>query len=221
MTNLPTKTYEVNGQKVKMILLGDTRAKTPAASESEVLYNFLSDLEEDDVFWDIGANTGPYTIFGAPKVSQVHSFEPSPTNFQRLNENVEASNLDNVETHNFGLADEDDTVRFKFGDDTVSKGTGHISEDGDYEADIKRGDELDIEPPTVVKIDVEGAEMKVLRGLEGIIDNVNIIYVEVHEGPMEGRYGDTMTDLFTFMRSNGIGKLEQQDKDNIQKWERS
>lgn len=45
---------------------------------------------------------------------------------------------------------------------------------------VKRGDDVDIIPPDIVKIDVEGAEIDVLRGMHDTLAKSRVCYVEYH-----------------------------------------
>ena len=52
---------------------------------------------------------------------------------------------------------------------------------GDGESiEIKRGEDISIPDPDILKIDVEGAEVDVLHGLETLIDSSRVCYVEIH-----------------------------------------
>lgn len=57
--------------------------------EHRRLSRILDDLKEDDVFYDIGANTGLYTCLASNVCSSVVSFEPYPPNVQEFKKNIE------------------------------------------------------------------------------------------------------------------------------------
>lgn len=61
-------------------------------------------------------------------------------------------------------------------------GVRQIADYGDGEPiEIKRGDDISIPGPDILKIDVEGAEVDVLRGLESLLDSSRVCYVEIHD----------------------------------------
>ena len=64
------------------------------------------------------------------------------------------------------------------------------AESGPVNIKKKRGDDLigDIEPPTIVKIDVEGAEVNVIRGMKKALssESCRLLYCEVHTGSQGG-----------------------------------
>jgi len=54
-------------------------------------------------------------------------------------------------------------------------------EEGDTVA-IRRGDDIEAMSPDIVKIDVEGLELDVIKGMKRRLSNAKVCYVEVHEG---------------------------------------
>jgi FkbM family methyltransferase len=136
---------------------------------------FLALLEKNHVVLDIGANIGCTTILFAQNAREVISFEPSPTTFKYLQLNIRRANFRNVQLHNVGLGtqDEDLTLTFAatnragaFVSNQTPASAGHIVEN----IHIKRGDSY-IKSTRVdfIKIDVEGFERDVLRGLTDTI----------------------------------------------------
>lgn len=75
--------FEVNGLKEHL------RVKD-LSCESKYLNEFLKTLRPNDVFWDIGAYVGLWSLLAAKKnrTVQVHSFEPEPECFQALEHNL-------------------------------------------------------------------------------------------------------------------------------------
>src|SRR5262249_121557 len=64
-------------------------------------------LRPGDIFVDVGANIGLFTVLGAQLVGkngEVHSFEPYPPTFARLQENVALNGLGNVRCNRMGLS---------------------------------------------------------------------------------------------------------------------
>ena len=64
-----------------------------------------SKKNDSDIFIDVGANIGFYSVLFSDKFSRVYSFEPNNRNFLVLNKNIEKNQLTNIETFNFGLGD--------------------------------------------------------------------------------------------------------------------
>lgn len=161
-------------------------------SEKKELRDFLSEIEEDDVVYDIGANTGLYTFFAAKACpdGEVIAFEPYPPNLSLLKQDIARNQLQNVETIDMALSDSVGSIEFSQPvKDDMGYGSSAI-ETTESEATINvpttTGDQLitdrEIPAPNVVKIDVEGSESLVLEGLETTLSTLNCrtVYCEVH-----------------------------------------
>ena len=161
--------------------------------ENIILADLVRELRDDDVFYDVGANTGLYTLFAAKNCPQgtVVAFEPYPPNSDLLRRDVSRNGLENVLVRELALSDSDGTITF---DQPASEDVGYGSSSIAPEASehtvqvpTARGDELvgsgDVPAPTVIKIDVEGSEPLVVDGLRETLqrDDCRIVYCEVHK----------------------------------------
>jgi FkbM family methyltransferase len=180
-------------------------------NEEELLETFLAEISPGDTVFDIGANIGLYTLPAALKLrgtGSVYAFEPVPLWFQRLRENIQLNRIGiegNVFTYNVGLSDKDEMCNLAM---KQVQGSGMGSITGNYPNQMDknktvvipvqmfRGDdfltEKGIPGPNVVKIDVEGAELAVLQGLEKSLQypGCRFILCEVHPGLMTGPHGE-------------------------------
>ena len=135
--------------------------------EPRVTSWFLENVSAGDSMFDVGANVGYYTVLAGRVVGdsgQVVAIEPALKNVHNLHNNVRINHLTNVKIFHGAAGDKNATVRFHSGAGT---GTGHISKEGQTEIPMRSLDDLatayDV-VPTTLKIDVEGAELHVLRG---------------------------------------------------------
>lgn len=116
---------------------------------------------------DVGAHVGYYTLLSAVLAGpggKVHAFEPNPANADFLRRHVRINRLGNVRVEQAAVSDRAGRARFDFG---TGSGTGHLADAGALEVRTLRLDDYCAEhglAPTAVKIDVEGAEMSVLKG---------------------------------------------------------
>lgn len=177
------------------------RNKRRFDSEGGELGDLLGEIESNDVFFDIGANTGLYSLFVAKRCSTttVVAFEPYPPNVNLLNRDVSRNGLSNVEVRSEALSDSTGTVEFDqpektdIGYGSASIGTGSAKSHSTVEVAAKSGDELvsndEVPMPTVIKIDVEGAEPLVIEGLKDTLSNADcrLVYCEIHQGNVEYR----------------------------------
>jgi FkbM family methyltransferase len=161
-------------------------------SEKPGLQDFISVIKDGDVVYDIGANTGLYTLFAAKACpdGKVIAFEPYPPNLDLLKQDITRNQLQNVGIVDMALSDSVGNIEFSQPDeDDVGYGSSSI-ETNESEATVEipttTGDQLiadgEIPTPNVVKIDVEGSESLVLEGLEKALSapDCRTVYCEVH-----------------------------------------
>lgn len=162
--------------------------------EGPIIEDLLSELEPDDVVYDIGANVGTYTCFLSERLQpdQVVAFEPHPTNLASLRSNLGLNNTDAIVIKQ-ALSDTNGTAELRVASQDKGEGKHSLAIDSDEETitvELAPGDQLiesgEIPAPTILKIDVEGAEYQVLQGLEQALqsDLCRLIYVEVHPNPL-------------------------------------
>ncbi|HEY8154700.1 MAG TPA: FkbM family methyltransferase [Myxococcota bacterium] len=155
----------------------------------------LASVQRGDRVWDVGANVGLYTLklleaTGAE--GRVYAFEPSPVNRARLATAV--GERANAVVVPLALGDRDDSMKFEQGRDELGATSRLLdaSMDG-IDVRVARGDSLvaagEVAAPNVIKIDVEGFELDVLRGLGGVLRSPSLraIGIEVHFGILHER----------------------------------
>lgn len=173
--------------------------------EKPVLKDFAETVEPGDVVYDIGSHLGIYGCLSAKKASKVYCFEPHPGNISALRANIELNNLGNVRVCECALSDSETTYMMP-GQDT--RANASISETGDVEVKVVKGAKLvengSIEPPEVVKMDVEGHEYEALKGLGDVLqDSCRILYCEVHPQDLEDS-GRTEEELYELIQKLGF-----------------
>lgn len=160
--------------------------------ELPILINLAALLPSADAFVDIGANVG---IFSASlsKLKQIfpylsfYAFEANPDTFLRLQQTV---NHLPVKTHCIALAEKEGELEF------VSGAVSHVFTTVEYMSayqkpekvvlSCRRLDSFDIfGERIVIKIDVEGQELEVLKGAEGLFSSNRImaVYLDGYENP--------------------------------------
>lgn len=175
-------------------------------------------LKTGDVFVDVGANIGYLTAVGASLVGptgQVHSFEPVPEYFQRL-ESLRAANPEySIHVNRIALGDRSGTAEIaQAADGNIGWNTmvpGLLQGDSArarHSVPLRRLDEYlaerGITKVALLKVDAEGFELPVLRGASGFLETAKprpAILVEVAPGayPLLGaRVGDLFDMLGRF-----------------------
>ena len=192
--------------------------------ERPILKDLISELQPNDVFYDIGANLGLYSCLVADIVGpKVVAFEPHPRNADRLAENA-SLNQSNISIERVALADSTGSTQMQLSpgfdlDDVGSAGHTLLTEYYDEESRLisvekTRGDEFvateDVPSPTVLKIDTEGTEMDVLEGLDSTLagSDCRLVYCELHEDRLHSQ-GDSPSDIHNLLKSHGFSIKER------------
>lgn len=129
---------------------------------------------------EVGANIG-YTMLLLSRAAGAHGhvtcLEPVPENLHELRLNVEANDLRNVSVLAIAAGDFDGRIRMKGGLNGRVERAG-----GDLEVEIRRIDSLEGPAPDLIKVDVEGFELSVLRGAVGLLRHVKAPswWIEMH-----------------------------------------
>jgi FkbM family methyltransferase len=139
-------------------------------------------LRPDDVFADVGANVGVYTVLAAGVCgARAHAFEPVSTAYRALQDNVSLNSLeDRVFLHKSGVGSHHSTAFIttsRKGSNAISPGT----DDGPVEQiEVTPLDDVLTDPPEMIKIDVEGYEEQVLLGAVKVLSSgrVNVVVLE-------------------------------------------
>lgn len=153
-------------------------------------------LNKDDLFIDIGANIGGYSILAAGHVgANVIALEPIPATFLSLQKNIQVNSLQNkVTALEAGVGAEEGILRFTSNLDTVnhvaSQVKGEIISDT-IEVKMVTIDVVlrDKKKPSLIKIDVEGFETEVLNGMQNTLENQELKAVIIELNGSGGRYG--------------------------------
>jgi len=136
-------------------------------------------LRPGDLFVDVGANVGSYTIWASDLGAEVIALEPAEDAFALLQENIDLNDYQ-VKAIQAAAGATCGNVRFTNGLDTVNR----IAADGAAEVSMVTIDSV-IGDRTVVgmKIDVEGFEIEVLRGCERALSDkrIGLIQLEWNE----------------------------------------
>jgi FkbM family methyltransferase len=150
-------------------------------------------LRKGELFVDIGANVGSYTVLAAA-VRQTHvvAIEPIPSTFRRLLDNVHVNALEGyVRTFNIGLGASEGYLRFS----TQLDAENHVLSEDEQVAQVVEvqvrtlDDLLGEERPVMIKMDVEGFETEVIRGGESVFASPHLQALLIELNGAGVRYG--------------------------------
>ena len=198
---LQTDHAEVFGNKLflnkKGLALSISHYGTYEKSEAKVMEE---KIKGGNIVVDVGANIGLHTLNMARIVGntgQVFAFEPDPSNFKILGKNVKVNNYKNIILEQKAVGDKhgratlyqsDDPGRHRIFPQTKAKGQVQVELTSldKYFIDSNLVDKINF-----IKIDVEGLEFSVLKGMENILKNnkkIKILFEFMPKNIMEAGF---------------------------------
>ncbi len=163
------------------------RAETLLTKEPETI-EWINSFSEGDVFWDIGANVGVYSIYAAAlKKTRTLAFEPSAANYYVLNKNIEINGVDDrLQAYCVAFAANDAMDQLLMQTTDIGGALSSFGEARDYRGESFNpafrqgmlGFSLDsfisrYQPqfPAHLKIDVDGLENQIIAGARSTLQN--------------------------------------------------
>lgn len=192
-----------------------TKVDTFLGMEGCMIDRILASARPGDTVFDVGANIGLLSVVVAASVPEiaVHSFEPNPDTACRARQNVVLNCCSNVTVHALALGHDNGVSRLyategdSGKDSMVPRAARRVAS---LTVQVERADDvarrLDLHP-SIVKIDVEGAEMHVLLGMQHLLrGTVRDLFVEVHPRLLK-EAGHDEDDLINWLESRGFRRV--------------
>ncbi|HOW13085.1 MAG TPA: FkbM family methyltransferase [Candidatus Pacearchaeota archaeon] len=194
---------------------------------------FIKNLDQGDIFYDIGANYGFYTCLAAEFCKEVHSFEPVPAIFNYLKKNAEE--YSNILLNNLAISDKNGITEMYL--DKKCSGLSTLNTKIAEKPTFDLSNKLKIQSitldkyandyshPTVIKMDIEGGEKIAIEGGEKILKNESpIIAMEVwskdNNGEISMEAVEKLRDLgYKSYSINSSGDLIKVDGNLIENFE--
>lgn len=177
--------------------------------EPEEMAFVLHLLRPADLFVDVGANIGSYSVLASAGVgARSLAIEPVPATFERLLRNVRINALgERVTCFQAGVSAAAGTLAFTAGLDTVN----HVLAEGEagesVQVEVLPLDSLPLaRQATLIKIDVEGHEQAVLEGAGAVLSSPGLLAVVMETNGSGARYGLHDDALFACMTGHGFAR---------------
>lgn len=219
----PRKVHGAFGTHLRTSSFGDfrsTRAFVPDHAETLMLQSLAS---HTPVFLDVGANFGVWTLAmaAAHRSARVHCFEPTPSVYSILLDNIAGNHLTNISTHQLALSDSAGVCSFQVGgsQSIFNRLVPSRESNRDWRKDRFAGGHV-VEVQTItldefckqqgidrvgfMKLDVEGNDLKVLRGASHLLRRkaIEMLWMEVEPDNL-WELGDSIDDLVAFVAEMG------------------
>jgi FkbM family methyltransferase len=169
-------------------------------------------LKEGDFVLDIGANIGYYVLVESQligKSGKIYAVEPVHSNFELLKKNIELNNLKTASAFQFAFGDQNTTSKIYVSDRSnwcaMNKAAVSGTIIGEEEVSVKTVDTFfkDKAPPNFVRMDVEGYEYQIIKGMTKTLKGDVKILAELH--PLRSYLEpEKMQELFDILEQYGF-----------------
>lgn len=166
------------------------------------IYQFVPENNES-IILDCGANMGISLLFFSRMYpnAQIIAFEPDETVLPVLEENIRSYEMTNVQLHRAAVWTEETSLEF-YTDNGLGGRIGRQfnNKNPSYVNALRLRDYLH-QPIEMLKIDIEGPELEIIKDCEDLLKNVNHLFVEYHSILGEEQHLD---DLLNILKHNGF-----------------
>ncbi len=200
--------------------------------EKAQILTFLTLLKTNTNFIDIGANVGYYSLAAAAKFKgiSVMSFEPSSNTFLKFQRNIELNRLKNITPFQQAISDKPkEQVLYVSGQDNTGMSGFQKAENFTGKTELVSCTTIDLyisktnlHKLDIVKIDIEGAEMNVLKGMtDTIINHQPVLLIEICAETLQ-KFNYTPADIHQFLARfhyRGYKTEKANILEKLQEWE--
>lgn len=194
--------------------------------DKEVTATFLSFIEKDTVMLDIGANIGYFSLLAAQKATEgeIFSFEPVSATRDLLIENIRLNRLENIRALPWCVSNASGERKIYISSaDNI--GMSGLAPAENFSGLTEQVESIAIDPwaatngiePTLIKIDVEGAEMEVLEGMQAILAKCKpVIFIEIIAGQLAS-FGSSPDEIQKFFTALDYAAYEITGENSLKK----
>jgi FkbM family methyltransferase len=192
---------------VKSGMTGATGNVYCGLHEFEDMAFVLHLLRPGDLFVDVGANIGSYSVLAAAAGAAVISFEPVPSTFEWLLDNIHLNRLQSqVDARNQAVGASSAVVRMIADRDTTNQVLRAGASYPGASVDVQQVSLDDVLPhvPKLIKVDVEGFEANVIEGGKRLLADPSLQAVLMELNGSGEQFGSGDDDLLRSMNSFGF-----------------
>lgn len=167
--------------------------------EQKQTKEFIKHAKKAKVFWDLGAHVGYYSLLykSINNTGKVFAFEPIEGTIKNFNEHMTLNKISDYKIFQVAVSDKEGELSFKKTNTTVA---GRLDDQGDIKVKvIKLSNYLadnTIEMANLIKMDVEGAEVDVLKDLSPFLKQMKpVLFVSTHSAELHKNCLAILKDL--------------------------
>jgi len=189
--------------------------------DEHILRAIYFSLKEGDHFWDIGANIGIYSVLlsvlAKNKDISIVAFEPEERCCAILEEIKRQNGLENITLYPMALGSKTQSLKMTIAKNPIAGTHSLLLNNQNFRTDeqgqtvtIETGDHLraqyGLQVPAVIKVDVEGYELEVLKGLDGILRDPGCqsIICEIHFAILDTMGGNLPQAIVEYLKNRGF-----------------
>ena len=178
--------------------------------ETDTIKAFEKLFKKDDVFFDIGANVGFYSLLAAKYLGakgKIIAFEPTQYGYNKTLRNVSLNTFENIIVEKIALSDTNGEKEMFFNSswpidnkfDQKEKSNELLA----FETLDSYVERNNIKKINLIKIDVDGFEYKIMKGAKQTLKNMAPVLVLEICGYTLKRNGDSVAELINFLKELG------------------
>lgn len=173
---------------------------------------FKKIIKSGDIILDVGANIGFHTLYFAELTGnkgKVYAFEPIPVNFKALTNNIQLNNFPQIVSVNKALGNTNTFMDIHIDNQDQNPGTFSILDIGLKNTTIEcvKGDDYlkqqGVNKVDFIKVDVEGFELEVFKGLARTITQFSPIIIFEYDANYQSEINENPKELFHFLSNFG------------------
>lgn len=208
-----------DGMRFEATTINERQRIVNRGDETAYIHEMIAYLDPTDVFYDIGANIGLVALHAARRCRTV-AFEPDPAFRSRLQRNQELNPSVAMDVLPVAIADYDGTVTL-FTDGADGNSPSLVRQRGEEQSVEVQAQTLDtlvaggtLPRPTVLKMDIEGAEILALRGAKHLLHSPRpprALFVEIHDAFLPA-FGSSAEEVRSIAQRAGYGMVRYEAK---------
>ncbi len=207
---------------LKILRMQGVGASLSTEEEVAFLYAFAQKNVDKLIFFDVGANKGDYAqavLNTFPRNTHLHCFEPGAQTFAQLKQNMQAlpeENLHRIYLHHLGLGSQVCTRKLYYDHEGSALASLHKRRLNHFDIPFEKSEDVhittleqhcadfNIERIDVLKLDVEGHELEVLKGALALFEAKRIGIVQFEFGGCNMDSRTYLQDFYYFFQKFGF-----------------